>query len=307
MTFALVRSTHSSSILIGRFYGALFDSKCHKASSIRWSFYQCHLQNHEDGFRTYEHQELPRAPCALHFLFVRMADFASDPLAANAEALKLLSSGLYEPAINILKTSLVGIRSKMMRYPTAPQLGKAQSSLPCLQVSITPTRKISARSTRETSAVFPLYIQAFSFSGPLPEDLAQASSETQARVTAIFMYNTGLAYHQLGLCEQISGCLLAARKYYRLCIKLFRILLSPEPSDYLICMAAINNLGNVAACRHNACDAVEAHSSLRGVLADFNDLMPPSALVNYQDLVYDFWLTALLFGADDIMPLAPAA
>jgi hypothetical protein len=236
-----------------------------------------------------------------------IAVIASDPLAANAEALKLLSNGLYEPAITILKTSLVGIRSKMTRPPIPSPFVEMNSCQPRLKVSITPTRRISALSTHESSAIFPLYTQAFSFSGPLLEDLAHASSETQARVTAIFMYNTGLAYHLLGLCEQSSGYLRAARKYYRLCIKLFRIMLSREPSDYLLCMAAINNLGNVAACWHNSCDATEAHSSLQSVLADFNDITPPSTLLLYQDLVYEFWLTALLFGVDDMMPLAPAA
>lgn len=229
-------------------------------------------------------------------------------LQANTDAIALMRGGLYEAAIEEYKAALVAVHNRMIQFYFSRQIrNEAQGvALPGAFAALTaypaPTTDIPGIASQENSAVFPIFTKAFGVYG-VPEQY-NTDPESLGRIAAIILYNTGLAYHQLGLSQNRPGCLSAAYSYYEWSMTSLQAILNQEPSDYFVSLAVVNNIGNIHSFYFNIDDATESRSNMHRLLLQLGAITTRNP---YQDSLDEFWLTVALFPGSNVVPVAPAA
>lgn len=232
-------------------------------------------------------------------------------LQANVEAIALLRGGLYEAAIEEFKAALTAVHCRMIQFSFHRQnWNEAQGVAPpddftTLTAYPSPTSDIPGIASQENSAVFPIFTKAFGVYGE--SDQYNTDPESLGRVAGIILYNTGLAYHQLGLRHNRPDCLSIAYTYYEWSMRSLQVVENHEPSDYFVSLAAMNNIGNIHSFYFNIDDATESRSNMHRLLIQLGALTAPTTRNPYQDSLDEFWLTVALFPGSNVVPVAPAA
>jgi hypothetical protein len=229
-------------------------------------------------------------------------------LQANADAIGLMRGGLYEAAIEEFKAALTAVHCRMIQFSFYRQNGnEAQRIFPpdALTSYPAPTSDIPGIASQENSAVFPIFTKAFGVYGESGE--YNTDPESLGRFAGILLYNTGLAYHQLGLRHNRPDCLPVAYSYYEWSMTSLQVVAHHEPSDYFVSLAATNNIGNIHSFYFNIDDATESRSNMHRLLLQLGAVTEPATRNPYHDFLDEFWLTVALFPGSNVVPVAPAA
>jgi hypothetical protein len=229
-------------------------------------------------------------------------------LQANADAIGLMRGGMYEAAIEEFKAALTAVHCRMIQFSFDRQNGnEAQGIVPpdALTSYPAPTSDIPGITSQENSAVFPIFTKAFGVFGESGE--YSTDPESLGRFAGILLYNTGLAYHQLGLRHNRPDCLPVAYSYYEWSMTSLQVVANHEPSDYFVSLAATNNIGNIHSFYFNIDNATESRSNMHRLLLQLGAVTEPATRNPYQDFLDEFWLTVALFPGSNVVPVAPAA
>jgi tetratricopeptide (TPR) repeat protein len=229
-------------------------------------------------------------------------------LQANVDAIELMRGGMYDAAIEEFKAALTAVHCRMIQFSSYRQAWiEAQGiAFPdALTAYPAPTNEIPGIASQENSAVFPIFTKAFGVYGE--SDQYNADPESLGRFAGIILYNTGLAYHQLGLRHNRPGCLPVAYSYYEWSMRSLEVVANHDPSDYFVCLAAMNNIGNIHSFYFNIDDATESRSNMHRLLLQLGAVTAPATRNPYQASLDEFWLTVALFPGSNVVPVAPAA
>jgi tetratricopeptide (TPR) repeat protein len=241
---------------------------------------------------------------------------------ATLKATSLLQQGQYKRAMEMLQSSLVGLRSRLEEGSSQRDKVTLADAANDLHYSDTEIRVLALHTSLHPTeeGMFPLRSQGFfslydrSLAIAFEDDdldhggdKAAPSTLDEHRLTSVVLYNMALCYH-LRATQHHQGS--SNDRFVRKAIRLYNLALelihgnpasSPRSSDALVSLAVMNNLGHAYQHFNEVEHAQSCFDQLVSVLQS-------SPVMTAYDCIQDvnhFALTALLH--DQVFPTAPAA